>query len=142
MLRDLVLTRSKPIKNSRYSFNVFVVYILFCGLRTKTAIAKLAPNSPLNINGDIMTGRRLHLFATMWTFVFASLHLGIHFSFKFLEYGESVIKFLFDYVCVICLICAVEYYSNKVILLSRKKKKTGAIKDLSLAGELCNTERV
>ena len=120
----------------------------------------------------------------MWTLIFTSLHLGLHFSlfigltkrikvpekagitvkwilrvvllglavygivvfvqramweemfltthFKFLEYGESVIKFLFDYVCVICLFGAVGYYSNKGLLLLSKKKK----------GELCNTERI
>lgn len=139
---------------------------------------------PLNINGNIMTGRQLHLFATMWTFIFTSLHLGLHFSlfiglakrlklpdkagiaikwilravllglvvygivvfvqrtmweemfltthFKFLQYGESVIKFLFDYVCVICLFGAVGYYANKGLQILSKKKK----------GELCNTERV
>ncbi|MDE6442514.1 MAG: hypothetical protein K2L12_07190 [Clostridia bacterium] len=139
---------------------------------------------PLNINGDIMTGRQLHLFATMWTFIFMSLHLGLHFSlfiglakriklsdkagiavkwilravflglavygivvfvqramweemfltthFKFLQYGESVMKFLFDYVCVICLFGALGYYSNKGLQILSKKKK----------GVLCNTEKV
>lgn len=130
---------------------------------------------PLNIQGDLMTGRQLHLFATMWTFVFMSLHLGLHFSlfiglakriklpntvgvivkwilraillgftvygivvfvqrsmweelfltthFKFLQYGESVIKFLFDYICVICLFGAFGYYSNKGLSLLLRKKK-------------------
>ncbi len=130
---------------------------------------------PLNINGDLMTARKLHLFATMWTFLLMSLHLGLHFSlfiglvkriklpyrakiavkwilrailfgfaiygilvfvqramweemfltthFKFLQYGEPVIKFLFDYICVICLFGAVGYYSNKGLLLLSKKKK-------------------
>ncbi len=132
--------------------------------------------APLNIKGNLMTGRQSHLFATMWTFLFTSLHLGLHFSlfiglakriklpdnaniaikwilravllglavygiavfvqramweemfltthFKFLQYGEPVIKFLFDYICVICLFGAIGYYSNKgLLLLSKKKKK-------------------
>ena len=130
---------------------------------------------PLNINGDIMTGRQLHLFATMWTFVFMSLHLGSHFSlfiglarklklpdkvgiaikwvlriillglaiygivvfvqramweelfltthFKFLDYDEAVIKFLFDYICVICLFGGIGYYANKGLQLLRKSRK-------------------
>ena len=131
--------------------------------------------APLNIHGRMMTGRQLHLFATMWTFIFMSLHLGLHFSlfiglakriklpnkvgivfkwilraallglavygivvfvqramweemfltthFKFLQYGEPVAKFLFDYSCVMCLFGAIGYYSNKALLLIAKKRK-------------------
>ena len=170
---------------------------LFKGKYTATRIYKLAVNIilwslmacnivsamlisakvfvPLNIHGDMMTGRQLHLFATMWTFIFMSLHLGLHFSlfiglakriklpnkigivfkwilravllglsiygivvfiqramweelfltthFKFLDYEESVVKFLFDYSCVMCLFGAIGYYSNKALLLIAKKKK-------------------
>lgn len=131
--------------------------------------------APLNINGNLMTGRQLHLFATMWTFVFTALHLGLHFSlfiglskrvklpdkaavavkwilrvillglsaygiavfvqramweelfltthFKFLDYGEAVIKFIFDYICVVCLFGAIGYYSNKGLLFLLKRRK-------------------
>ncbi len=170
---------------------------LFKGKYTATRIYKLAVNiilwglmacniasamiisskvfAPLNIHGRMMTGRQLHLFATMWTFIFMSLHLGLHFSlfiglakriklpnkvgivfkwilraallglavygivvfvqramweemfltthFKFLQYGEPVAKFLFDYSCVICLFGAIGYYSNKALLLIAKKRK-------------------
>lgn len=130
---------------------------------------------PLNINGDMMTGRQLHLFATMWTFLFTSLHLGLHFflfigltkriklpneagivvkwilravllglavygivvfvqrtmweelflttHFKFLDCEESKIKFLFDYICVICLFGGIGYYSNKGLILLSKKRR-------------------
>lgn len=170
---------------------------LFKGKYTATRIYKLAVNiilwglmacniasamiisskvfAPLNIHGRMMTGRQLHLFATMWTFIFMSLHLGLHFSlfiglakrinlpnkvgivfkwilraallglavygivvfvqramweemfltthFKFLQYGEPVAKFLFDYSCVMCLFGAIGYYSNKALLLIAKKRK-------------------
>ncbi len=149
--------------------------LMACNIASATLIS-VEVFAPLNINGDLMTGRQLHLFATMWTFIFMSLHLRLHFSlfiglakrlklpdkakiavkwilravlsglavygivvfvqramweelfltthFKFLQYGEPVIKFMFDYICVICLFGAVGYYSNKgLLLLSKKKKK-------------------
>ncbi len=66
----------------------------------------------------------------IYTFLERELFLTTHF--KFLQYGEPVIKFLFDYVCAICLFGALGYYSNKGLLALSKKKK----------GALCNTEKV
>ena len=156
-----------------------VVNILLCVLMACNIASAMLISAevflPLNINGDMTTGRPLHFFATMWTFIIMSIHLGLHFSlfiglakrlklpekvgiaikwilravllglavygivvfaqramweemfltthFKFLKYGESIIKFLFDYVCVICLFGAVGYYSNKGLQMLSKKIK-------------------
>lgn len=131
--------------------------------------------APLEVHGNLITGRQLHLFATMWTFLFASIHLGLHFQlfiglfkkikvpskakvaikwilraalfglaiygivvfvqrsmweelfltthFKFLDYGEPIVKFLFDYICVVCFFGAIGYYLNKLLLkLSARRK--------------------
>lgn len=156
-----------------------IVNIILWGLMICNIISAMLISTEvfvfLNMNGNLMMGRQLHLFATMWTFVFMSLHLGNHFSifiglakrfkltsntktvikwmmriillgvcvygivvffqramweemfltthFKFLQYGESIIKFLFDYICVICLFGTLGYYSNKGLLILSKKKK-------------------
>lgn len=154
--------------------NIILWGLMICNIASAMLIS-VEVFAPFDINGDLMTGRQLHLFATMWTFVFMSLHLGVHFPlfiglarklkmphkvgiavkwilrvvllglaaygivvfvqramweemfltthFKFLQYGEPVIKFLFDYICVICLFVAIGYYANKGLLLLRKSRK-------------------
>ena len=154
----------------------FILWILMVCNIASAMLISIVVFAPFNINGDLMTGRQLHLFATMWTFILMSFHLGQHFPlfvgmtrrlklskktrtivkwvlrvilfgfsvygivvfvqramweemfltthFKFLQYGESIIKFLFDYICVICLFGALGYYSNKgLVLLTKKNKK-------------------
>lgn len=130
--------------------------------------------APLGITANLMTGRQIHLLATVWTFLLTAVHLGLHFQmfiglakkikvpekaeiaikwslrvllsglavygivvfvqramweemflttqFKFLQYGENIAKFLFDYTCIISLFAAVGYYSNKLILLIIKQR--------------------
>lgn len=53
----------------------------------------------------------------MWEEMFLTTH------FNFLQYGESIIKFLFDYICVTCLFGALGYYSNKGLILVTKRIK-------------------
>lgn len=36
--------------------------------------------APLNINGNLIVGRQIHLCATMWAFLLAAMHLGLHFQ--------------------------------------------------------------
>ena len=172
--KNLFKGKYTPSRIYKLAVNIILWGLMACNIASAMLIsAKVF--APLNIHGDMMTGRQLHLFATMWTFIFISLHLGLHFPlfiglakriklpekigiafkwllravllglsvygivvfvqramweelfltihFKFLDYEESKVKFLFDLSCVTCLFGAVGYYSNKLLLLISKKMK-------------------
>ncbi|MDE6655361.1 MAG: hypothetical protein K2J85_00030 [Anaeroplasmataceae bacterium] len=172
--KNLFRGKYKATRIYKLIMNLVLWILMACNIASAMLIS-VEVFVPFNINGNIMTGRQLHLFATMWTFIFMSLHLGQHFPlfigmarrlnlsnktrtifkwilrvilfgfsiygivvfiqramweemfltthFKFLQYGEPIIKFLFDYICLVCLFGALGYYSNKWLLILSKKNK-------------------
>lgn len=122
-------------------------------------------------------GRIIHLFATIWSFLLISFHIGLHFQtvvnnikdkaklnkkaliaakwtvriillavcvygavvfikrelysdmfllseFKFMDFGESKLKFFADYICVLTLFAAIGYYLKLFITTNNKRQKS------------------
>lgn len=59
--------------------NIALWGLMICNIASAVIISAEV-FAPLGITTNLMTGRQIHLFATVWTFLLTAVHLGLHFQ--------------------------------------------------------------
>lgn len=63
----------------KLAINIALWGLMICNIASAVIISAEV-FAPLGITANLMTGRQLHLFATVWIFLLSAVHLGLHFQ--------------------------------------------------------------